>query len=78
MSRAYGYAWIIRGTKPGDAWELCQWAEPSIEQLEARSKPSPEAQAVRVEIIPTRASVRNRRLRPNLKVKAQLKAKRER
>lgn len=48
--RAYGYTWRIRGETQ---WQLCKWAAPSRERLMREGKPSPEAQMVRVELVPT-------------------------
>lgn len=46
MSKTYGWAWLCD-------FGLCQWAEPSRKRLLKGSKPSPEAIAVRVELVPT-------------------------
>jgi len=44
--RAYGWAWLCD-------FGLCHWAEPNRDALHLRSKPSPEAIAIRVELVPT-------------------------
>ena len=44
--RAYGWAWLCD-------FGLCSWVEPEKEVLISRSKPSPEAIPVRVELVPT-------------------------
>jgi len=46
MTKTYGWAWLCD-------FGLCQWAEPNRERLLRGSKPSPEAVAVRVELVPT-------------------------
>jgi len=43
----FGYAWLCD-------FGLCYWAEPSVEALKSRSKPSPEAKPVRVRLIQER------------------------
>ena len=52
-NKTYGWAWLCD-------FGLCQWAEPDRERLVKRSKPSPEAIPVRVELIPTRKEHRER------------------
>lgn len=44
--RAYGWAWLCD-------FGLCSWVEPEKEVLTSCRKPSPEAIAVRVELVPT-------------------------
>ena len=46
MKRTYGWAWLCD-------FGLCKWAEPDKERLTERSKPSPEAIPIRVELVPT-------------------------
>ncbi len=46
FKKTYGWAWLCD-------FGLCQWAEPSRDALTSRSKPSPEAIPIRVELIPT-------------------------
>ncbi len=46
-SPVYAWAWVFEGG-------LCKWAMPSRKQLIAEGKPSPEAKAIRVQIVPQR------------------------
>ncbi len=41
----YGWAWLCD-------FGLCEWAEPTKEQLMRQSKPSPEAKPVYVALVP--------------------------
>ena len=58
MSKTYAWAWAIE-TKPGK-WELCYWAMATRRLLMQEPRPSPEARAMRVELVPT--SKRNKSL----------------
>jgi hypothetical protein len=59
--RGYGWAWEFKPLRDAD-WELCNWAAPSLELLEMdeSSKPCDDARAVRVELVPTTKSDRQR------------------
>ncbi len=51
--KGYGYAWLCD-------FGLCNWAEPYLTDLTSKTKPSPEAIAVRVELVPTLKRYRER------------------
>jgi hypothetical protein len=56
MKKSYGWTWMIEWEP---AWVLCQWVEPSKDRLMSKHKPSPEAVAVRVELVPTQKKYRD-------------------
>lgn len=54
--KAYAWTWQIQDTR--GRWMTCKWAVSSRAVLEDDPKPSPEARAVRVELVPTRKAFR--------------------
>lgn len=44
------YAWAI--INPKGTWDLCYWASPSKKELVKRGRPSSEARAIKVRLVP--------------------------